>query len=96
MQSVKIGVRDAASRQRIRQIFTTSKIALDGEITPERRCHGHNSVNYPNPPLDWRAPNLAIQFWLGILAKWRTRLDPFDCSCPRLDGTNLSKNQDSA
>jgi hypothetical protein len=42
----------------------------------------------------------ALPTWPYILARdigqWRTRLDPFDCSCPRLDGTNLSKNQDSA
>jgi hypothetical protein len=76
-------------------VFTTSKIALDDEIIPERRCHGHNSVNYPNPPIDWGATSLALQFRLGILAKWRARLNSFDFNYPRFDGTYLSEGQDS-
>jgi hypothetical protein len=76
-------------------IFTTSKIALDDEIIPERRCHGHNSVNYPGPSIDWGPTSLAVQFRLGILAKWRARLNSFDFNHPRLDGTYLSEGQDS-
>jgi hypothetical protein len=77
------------------RLFTTSKIALEDEVISERRCHGHDSVNYPNPPIDWGATSLAIQFWLGILAKWRARLNSFDFNHPRLDRTYLSEGQDS-
>jgi hypothetical protein len=76
------------------QIFATSKIAPEGEIIAERRCHGHNSVNYSGPSIDWGAASLALQFRLGILAKWRARLNSFYYNHPRLDGTYLSEGQD--
>ena len=76
-------------------VFTTSKIVLDDEIFPERRCHGHNSLNYSGPSIDWGATSLAVQFRLGILAKWRPGLDSFDCNHPRVDGTYLSEGQGS-
>jgi hypothetical protein len=92
---VKIGVRDAPlSPKCIDRIFITSKIALDGEIISERRCHGHNSVNYSGPSIDWGTTSLAVQFRLGILAKWRTGLNSFDYNHPRLDGAYLSESQD--
>jgi hypothetical protein len=41
------------------------------------------------------ATSLAVQFRLGILAKWRTGLNSFDYNHPRLDRTYLSEGQDS-
>ena len=40
-------------------------------------------------------PGLAVQFRLGILAKWRARLNSFDYNHPRLNRTYLSEDQDS-
>jgi hypothetical protein len=57
----------------------------------ERRNHGHDFVDYPNPLVDWGATSLAVQFRLGLLAKWRIRLDSFDYNYSRLDGTPLRR-----
>ena len=65
------------------------------EIFHERRCHGHNSINYPSPAIDRGATSLAVQFWLGILAQRGAGPDPFDCTCSRVAGTHLSVDQDS-
>ena len=70
--------------------MTTSKVARRGDMIQERRNYGHDSVNYPDPALDWCVTRLAVQFRLGLLAQWRIRLDSFDFDYPRFDGTPLS------
>jgi hypothetical protein len=71
--------------------ITTSKVARRGEIIQGRRNYGHDLVDYSNPPLNWGATGLAVQFWLGLLAKWWIRLDSFDCNYSSLDGTLLNE-----
>jgi hypothetical protein len=74
----------------LRQI-STSKIVPRGEMIQERRTYEHDSVDYPNPAVDWCATNVALQFRLGILAKWRIRLDSFDSDYSRVDGKSLNE-----
>ena len=67
--------------------MTTSKIARRGDMIQERRNYGHDSVDYPDPALDWCVTHLALQFRLGLLAQRRTRVNSSNCNNPRLDGT---------
>jgi hypothetical protein len=51
--------------------------------------NAHNSVRYLNRPVDWSVANLALQFWLGILPKRRSRPDSRDIVDLGADGTCL-------
>lgn len=66
-------------------------MARRSEIIHERRNHEHDFVDYPNPAVDWCATNLALQFRLGLLAKWRTRLNSFDPNYSRVNRQPLNR-----
>jgi hypothetical protein len=53
--------------------------------------NAHDSVHYFNRPVDRSITNLAVQFRLGILPKWRPGLATFDIVDLRADGTRLSE-----
>src|SRR6266550_612904 len=62
------------------------------KLDKERRSHGHNSINHPNPPTNRRASGVAVQFRLGILAQRRTGIDSPNSNNPRFDGTLLDSH----
>ncbi len=68
----------------------TSKVGRNNEITQGRSSHEHGSVDHSNSSVGWGTTSLALQFRLGILAKWRIGLGSLDCDHPRLDGARLN------
>ena len=70
--------------------MTTSKVPRCDEHISERRNHGHNPIDHLNPSLGRRATGLALQFWLGLLAEWRTRIDSFDFNNSRVNRTPVN------
>lgn len=58
-------------------------------MVQERRDYEHNSIDPPDSSVDRSATRLAVQLRLGLLAKWRIRLDSFDRNYSRFDGKLL-------
>ena len=77
-------------------IVKTSKVGRNNEITQGRSSHEHGSVDHSNSSVGWGATSLALQFRLGILAKWRIGLGSLDCDHPRLEGARLNDPDEQA
>src|SRR5437899_3056340 len=55
------------------------------------QSYGNDLAYYFNPAASGRYTRMAPQQRLGLLPRWRYRVDPADCFNPDLDGPHLSQ-----